>query len=381
MTFDDRGDPGAPARPGFGDLEGSLSRSAGNPGAPLERGAPALRLHPWVEMFPAPDGDVYLLRSSGDPDVAIRSPTASDRRLLEHLAAGGAVPAGGAEEERLAGLRSAGLLVERAASRVSGPDAERFSRQLPYLDGFTDSTEAMKRVRGARVCVVGCGGLGTWALAAMASMGVGAFTVADDDSVELSNLNRQVLFSASDIGTSKVDRAADWLTRFDHAIRVTTSRRRVAAPEDVAELLEEVAVLVLAADWPPYELGRWVNEACVAAGVPFITAGQQPPLLRIGPTYTPGEGACFTCHERQLEEGFPLYRQLTEHRREHGTTATTLGPASGLVGSTIALEVLHLLAGASWPLATRDRALLIDMRTLETRWETINRYPDCATCA
>ena len=49
--------------------------------------------------------------------------------------------------------------------------------------------------------------------------------------------------------------------------------------------------VVLAADWPPYELGRWVNAACVSTGTPFITGGQVPPLLRIGPTYVPGSGA------------------------------------------------------------------------------------------
>jgi bacteriocin biosynthesis cyclodehydratase domain-containing protein len=123
-----------------------------------------------------------------------------------------------------------------------------------------------------------------------------------------------------------------------------------------------------------------VNRACVSAGVPFVTAGQQPPLLRIGPTYLPGDGACFACHERGLAESFPRYAELAEHRRRHGTTAITLGPASGLIGCVLALEALHLLAHAPERLATRDRALLVDMRTLETRWESIRRLPDCEVC-
>jgi bacteriocin biosynthesis cyclodehydratase domain-containing protein len=137
---------------------------------------------------------------------------------------------------------------------------------------------------------------------------------------------------------------------------------------------------VVAADWPAYELTRWVNSVCTARRMPFLTAGQQPPLLKIGPTYVPGRGACFACHETQLRRSFPLYAQLAEHRRRHAPDAVTLGPASGLIGSMLALEVLHLVA-ADAPVATQDRALLVDMRTLETRWEDVERDPDCPVCA
>lgn len=123
-----------------------------------------------------------------------------------------------------------------------------------------------------------------------------------------------------------------------------------------------------------------MNAACLDAHVPFVTAAQQPPILRIGPTYTPGDGACFACHERRLAETFPLYHALAEHRRAHITPATTLGPASGIVGTLLAQELLHLLIGPPAPLATRDRAVILDMRTLGTRVEEIARHPGCEVC-
>jgi bacteriocin biosynthesis cyclodehydratase domain-containing protein len=101
-------------------------------------------------------------------------------------------------------------------------------------------------------------------------------------------------------------------------------------------------------------------------------------VLRIGPTYVPGEGACFACHERELADAYPLYPELAEHRRAHPTTAITLGPASGIVGTLLAMELLHLLIGA--PVATRDRALLIDMRTLTTQWQATHQQEDCDVC-
>jgi molybdopterin-synthase adenylyltransferase len=136
---------------------------------------------------------------------------------------------------------------------------------------------------------------------------------------------------------------------------------------------------VLAADWPPYALGRWVDEACRDAGVPYVMAAQVPPVLKVGPTYVPGRTACFACQERQTAEAFPLYAELAEHRRRDPAPATTLGPASAIVGSMIAMEVMHLCLGWT-PLATEGRAWMLDMRTLETRWEVIERLGDCPAC-
>jgi bacteriocin biosynthesis cyclodehydratase domain-containing protein len=181
-----------------------------------------------------------------------------------------------------------------------------------------------------------------------------------------------------DVGAAKVERAAAWLAAFDPAISVRPERRRVRGVEDVRSLVDGADVLVQTADWPPYELGRWVDAACRDAGVPWISAGQVPPVLKVGPTYLPG-GPCFACHETQLRRGSPHYDELVAQRRADTRPATTLGPASAIVGSLIAMDLLHLLAGTRRP-ATAGRALIVDMRTLGSRWEVISSDPDCALC-
>ncbi len=347
----------------------------------MTRGAPRYRLRGTLEPFHAPDGDVYLLRGGAGPEHAIRAPSEEDRALLRALDGDGVVAAPGSPEAaRLAPLLEAGVVVAAAdAGALGAVDAQRFARQLPYLEDFGDPIAAQRALRASTVGVLGCGGLGTWALGALASAGVGRFVLVDDDAVELSNLNRQVLYRAGDVGAPKVERAAAWVAAFDPAIEVATHRRRVRGLDDLAPVAGCDALL-LTADWPPYDLARWVNEACLEHGVPFISAGQQPPLVRIGPTHLPGRGACLACHEQQSRRAFPLYDTLAEQRRRAPRAATTLGPASALIGSLLALEVMHLLLGW-WPLATHDRALLIDGRTLEQRWEWIERDPDCPSCA
>jgi bacteriocin biosynthesis cyclodehydratase domain-containing protein len=333
-----------------------------------------------VEVFPAADGDVYLLRTGGAPLVAIRSPTGSDRELLGRLVRGIDSVPGSPTAERIEPLVAAGL-VRAAPPAGSLPPvlAQRFSRQLPYLAELGDPAVLLGRLRRTRVTVLGCGGLGTWTLAAVASAGVGRFRLVDDDAVELSNLNRQILYGADDVGSLKVVAACRWLRRFDPAIEVEALPRRVTSVREAEAIVRGAELVILAADWPPYELARWVNAACVAAGVPFLTAGQQPPLLKVGPAYVPGHGPCFDCHERALERDFPLYRDLAEHRRRHGTTDTTLGPAAALVGTALAVEVLNLLLGVPGR-SLAGRALLIDMETLEQRSEDFERDRDCPTC-
>ena len=311
----------------------------------------------------------------GEPDLALRGLDDAARRVLAAL---GPAPIRTADlgveaVPVLAGLEAAGVVMAASADTAG----VRHERQEPYLAelGLTQ-----RRLREASVVVLGCGGLGTWAVAALASLGIGRLVIADDDTVEPSNLNRQVLFNEADVGASKVEGAARWARAFDSSLTVVAHRERVRSPADVEALLDGADALVQTADWPPYELNRWVNAACLARGVPFISAGQVPPLLRIGPFYVPGRTACFACHERQLRAASPLYDELVEHRRSHaGDPAVTLGPSSGLVGTLVAGEVLHLLADPG-STATAGRALLLHMRTLAARWERVTRDPSCPAC-
>jgi bacteriocin biosynthesis cyclodehydratase domain-containing protein len=360
-------------------------------GGPLtdDVSGPAYRLRPSVEPFVNRQGDLCLVRPGGQ-DLIVRRPEDADVALVHALTDGWATSEELADRlgvghalvhDKLDALVAADLVIVKPASGeppIAGEDAERFSRQLPYLAELGDDVALQRRLRESAVTVIGCGGLGTWATAALACIGVGELTLVDDDRVALSNLNRQILYARADVGIAKVTAAAHWVSAFDAAIRVHAVERRIESVEDVAGCIAGADAVVLVADWPPYEIARWVNAACIDARVPFIVAGQLPPLIKIGPTYIPGAGPCFACHETALMTTSRTYEDYVRFRKAHPTTAPTLGPASGVVGGLIGLELLHLLTGE--PPATAGAALLIDMRTLMTRREQIDRDPDCTAC-
>ena len=166
---------------------------------------------------------------------------------------------------------------------------------------------------------------------------------------------------------------------FDSRADVQAIGRLVDGPQAAETVVAGSTVVVLVADTPAYELARWVNHAAVRHRVPFIVAGQHPPVLKVGPLYRPGRSACFTCHERLLRRVSADYDAYVEHARAAAPRGATLGPASGMIGAQLAMEVVHLIIGAE-P-ASEGGALLVDLRTGATRREVVERDPTCPDCA
>ena len=165
------------------------------------------------------------------------------------------------------------------------------------------------------MALLGVGGLGSWAAYALACCGVGELVLVDGDVVEESNFNRQILYRERDIGRPKVEAAAEALAEFDSACRLTPVPRRLDGVDAVREVIEGADFVVNAADWPAHDIERWVNAACFAAGMPFITMSHSPPVARVGPLYVPGTTGCYACQESAYRDAHPLYDELVEQRR------------------------------------------------------------------
>lgn len=352
-----------------------------------------VRLKRSVEVFPAPDGSVRLIHDGLGSHFKIEGLTDSDRALLELLQAGFHTEGQLRDELERRGLSaetldtslseltaSGHLEIRRREGQLTSRQTERFDRQLIYLSDLCepgDCGETLQaRIAAATVVILGCGGLGSWVASGLAGAGIGRLVLVDDDVVELSNLNRQLLFREADIGRPKVEAAAETLAGYDSDLQVTPRKERVTSPEDVRDLMMGTDLLVATADWPPYELPRWINEAGLETGVPHLGAGQFPPLIRVGPMVIPGRTACHACQEMTVREEFPLYENLARFRSDRPSTASTLGAASGLIGSMMAMEIIHQLTGEVTP-ATVNRSMIMDLRTLESEFDPIERNPDC----
>jgi molybdopterin-synthase adenylyltransferase len=335
-------------------------------------------------------GDIYILRPQAGADLVIEQPDDTTRALLAALD-GSRTTAElegdfGPEAVRDA-IRALSevSLVEDAADdeRVPLRERVRYDRQLRYFgdlaSGDTPVSEYQRRLREARVVVLGVGGLGTWAAYALASCGVGELILVDGDRIEESNFNRQILYRECDVGRLKAEVAAEALAAFDSACRLEPVPRRLESEREVHDLVVGADFAINAADWPAHEIERWVNSACFAARVPSITMSHSPPVARVGPMYVPGRTGCFACQETTYRHDHPLYDELVDQRRGRPAPAATLGPVCAFVGGQVALETLHQLTGLVQP-ASLGRAYVYDLRTMEVTTEPVPRLAGCAVC-
>ena len=348
------------------------------------------RIKRTTELIETPDGDIYLLRPSAANDIRIEKPTDEQRQLLAALDGRHTRSELGqryGEEEvgsTLTQMEALDALEEGADDdRVDPEERARFDRQLRYFSDVASAdlapSECQRRLREARVAVLGVGGLGGSAAMWLACCGVGEMWLIDGDRVEVSNLNRQVLYAEADVGLLKVEAAARRLRAFNSSIRVTAAARRLESQADIAEFIVGADVVIDAVDWPAHDIERWCNAACFEAGIPYISMSHLPPIARVGPLYVPGVTGCYACQEIAYRREYPLFDVAIEQQRGQSSPAATLGPPCGITGGHVAMEVMHLLTGLTQP-ATLGVAQVYDLRTMEIDREPVLPEPECPVC-
>ena len=225
-------------------------------------------------------------------------------------------------------------------------------------------TEGQTRLLEARVLIVGLGGLGTPAALYLATSGIGELVLADGDTVELTNLPRQVLYSDNDIGHSKAQQAARALRLLNPGISVRPHQGRLEGAT-LAAVVREASVVVDASD--NFATRFALNVACVESGVPLVSGA----VIRM-------EGQV-TVFRRDLP-GAPCYHCLYAegHEDDSCVRSGVVAPAAGVIGCMQALETMKIIAGFGRDL--NHRLLLFDAGTSQWREIRLRKDPHCPVC-
>ncbi|OHX13610.1 HesA/MoeB/ThiF family protein [Chromobacterium sphagni] len=238
----------------------------------------------------------------------------------------------------------------------------RYSRHilLPEID-----IAGQRRLLAARALIIGAGGLGSPVALYLASAGVGSLTIVDDDTVELSNLQRQIAHDSASLGQGKAESAARRMLALNPAIAVRPLAERLAGER----LLAEVAAHDLVLDCSDnFATRHAVNRACVAARVPLVSGA----AVRFS-----GQLAVFDSHDAAS----PCYHCLFPEEGDAGdgpcATFGVLSPLVGVIGSLQAVEAVKLLAGVAPRLG---RLTLYDGLNGDFRQIRVPRDPGCPVC-
>jgi adenylyltransferase/sulfurtransferase len=242
---------------------------------------------------------------------------------------------------------------------LDAAELERYARHIVLREV---GGPGQGRLKAARVLVIGAGGLGAPVLLYLAAAGVGTLGVVDDDTVSLSNLQRQVIHATPDIGLRKVDSAEAAITRLNPHVSVETHMARLSA----ANALDLIARYDIVADGSDNFATRYlVSDACYLARKPLVTAA----LGTFDGTLT-----TLRAHETRADGvRNPTYRCLFPEPPPPGMVpacaeAGILGALPGILGSMMALEVIREIVGFGEGLV--GKLLMVDARSM--RFETLN---------
>jgi len=247
------------------------------------------------------------------------------------------------------------------SSDFSSAELQRYARHLA-LPGVGEAGQ--RRFKEARVLLVGAGGLGSPAALYLAAAGVGTIGLVDDDVVDVSNLQRQVLHGTAAVGRSKVESAAARLLDLNPGVTLERHATRLTSA-NALDILRGFDVIIDGSDnFPTRYL---VNDACVLLGKPDVYGA----ILRFeGQVSVFGKGGpCYRCLYRE-----PPPPHLVPSCEEAGV----LGVLPGIIGSIQALEAMKLILGVGEPLV--GRLLLFDGLRLVTRELQLTRDPECPVC-
>lgn len=239
----------------------------------------------------------------------------------------------------------------------------RYSRQimLPEMD-----VAGQQALLDASVLIVGMGGLGSPAAMYLAAAGVGHLLLADDDTVDLSNLQRQIVHGQDSIGLPKVHSAEATLRRLNPHVRITPLQQRLTEA-DLDALLPGVNLVLDACD--NFSTRFALNAASVRHRVPLVS-GAAIRMEGQVTVFDPRQASspCYQC----------LYRQGDDEQASCARNGV-MAPLVGIIGAVQAMEAIKLLTGVGEPLT--GRLLLLDATTMQWRSLRLPRDPACPVCA
>jgi adenylyltransferase/sulfurtransferase len=227
--------------------------------------------------------------------------------------------------------------------------------------------EGQEKLRAASVLIVGAGGLGCPAALYLAAAGIGHLTLADSDKVDLTNLQRQILYHTDSVGAVKVEAARATLKAFNPDVSVIALRKRLQG-QDFVDLVAGADVILDCSD--NFVTRHALNRACVKHHKPLVSGA----AIRFDAQLTlydlrKNESPCYAC----------LFPEHGEVEEVQCSTMGVFAPLTGVIGAMQAMEAIKVLARVGELLT--GRLLIFDARSADWRSVKVAKDPACAVCS
>ncbi|OGT63239.1 MAG: thiamine biosynthesis protein ThiF [Gammaproteobacteria bacterium RIFCSPHIGHO2_12_FULL_45_12] len=291
-------------------------------------------------------------------------------------------------EELLELLDSEGLLEDVSTFDRGGLteyDVERWSRNAEFFGAYCKSNENkfshQKKIKNTKVTLLGLGGVGSSVLMNLAALGVKNIRIVDFDKVELSNLNRQVIYNEADIGKFKAEIARDKILAFYPDANIEPVSLKIASSLDIENLIDGRDFVINAADQPRGEMIDWLNVACVNKRKPFI-CGALDYRYAVCYSVVPGQSGCIECWKVGARQSSRIFQDYLNQDGFFPAPSLNVAimPFISIVGGLVAADFLKIVTGIKKP-ASLGKLQSFDFETghisIIESWE---KNAECLMC-
>ncbi|NBI13625.1 ThiF family adenylyltransferase [[Haemophilus] felis] len=264
-------------------------------------------------------------------------------------------------------------------------EMSRYHRNINFFSSFLkldqNKFSIQKKISDSRIGILGLGGLGSHIVYDLAGLGVGKIKAIEFDQVELSNLNRQILYNFNDVGKDKAELAKKRINEFNPKVDFEYKKIMVSSSQDIEDFFHDVDLLILVADRPKTKLANWVNEAICKLGIPLFCAGLEAQRA-MHYTVIPGQTGCIACWRKQVEMDSPVSDLILKKKTELNLVGdnTAIVPLVSTITGFICVEIVKYLTGIG-QMQSVGKLISIDFNTMKVvEAETWSKQNGCEVC-
>lgn len=295
-------------------------------------------------------------------------------------------------QDAIVDLDHSGLLQDATDQGMdfTAVERERWTNNLGFFETYASLTvskyEFQRRIRDAKVAVLGVGGIGTHVLIDLVAIGFTDIRIVDFDRIEVSNFNRQIIYGEPDLGRLKIEVAAERARALNSAVRIDGIETRLASADDVYQVVHDRDIVIAVVDRPKLHMAHWLNEGCVRAGTPFISGGVDTQRA-MHYCVVPGVSGCVECWYNYVQTNDSTSRMVRNVMEEIARDGNTFGEDTAAFNGLVTMgaglmvnEMVRMISQASPPLSVGRMLGLTfhDPRLREI--ESWKRDDVCRTC-
>lgn len=290
-------------------------------------------------------------------------------------------------------VENVGYILEDAqfdnSSLVSDKLKERHSRTINFLsnfdkEGYEQKYIYMNKILNSNVLVIGLGGVGSSITYNLAALGVNRIIGLDFDRVDLTNLNRQILYKENDIGKFKVDAAKNTVNAFNSDTEFIPLNKELRSDNEIEKIIKKYNVdfVFCAADKPPLKIYEWINQACLNTNTPWIYGGNSE-VTSYFQTIIPYKSACYECKKANYESWNDSEEAISKYnsasKNGYHAQNNCIAPSSSALASFMTFEFIKIITGCAQPLSL-NKLSVFDYITYSFSFEYFNRLKSCEAC-